>query len=164
MKNLYIKFKEWDQESLNKAIRTAESLWATKCKTRDAIKFKWTWVLCVNEDKEYYTTSWTIETLERALNYTEYKPEPKFKRWEKVLVKYNNDWIEAIYLATIEWAIRPYIVVAERCKTMYNNWEEFEIEAVSIIKKIETIKIKTEDWQTISISRDKAEELWFNIN
>lgn len=33
----------------------------------------------------------------------------------------------------------------------------------TIVEKKEKIKIKTEDWQTISIDREKAEKLWFII-
>jgi len=163
---MYIKFKECDQESLNEAIEIAESLWATKCKARDAIEFKWTGVLFVNQKKEYYTIDFTIQQLKEFFNCTEYKPEPKFKRWEKVLVRYSNTgWgLEAIYITTIKWAVRPYVVVADGYQKAFNDWKEFYTELYPLIEKIETIKLETKDWQTISISKDQAKELWFNIN
>jgi len=62
-KNTYIKFKEWDKESLQKAVDIAEKYWATKWYLKEALKFEWTWILEIGEDNEYLVPNITKEEL-----------------------------------------------------------------------------------------------------
>ena len=52
---LYIKFKEWDIESLSMACREAKRLWYKIYWYRDSLGFKWTWILELT-NKNFYTS------------------------------------------------------------------------------------------------------------
>ena len=85
MKDLYIKFKEWDTESLIIAVIKAESLWYTKIDTPWAIAFEWTWILRLNDDWVYYTSTMSEEDLVESW-YEEYIPANTSAKIEKVYI------------------------------------------------------------------------------
>lgn len=72
MKNQYIKFIEWNKESLNEAARIAESLGYRKYLDALALANEWKWLLMLEWDWIYYTT-WFSEQLLQSYNYTLYK-------------------------------------------------------------------------------------------
>jgi len=76
----FISFNEWDKESLAKAIKKAKSLGATKWNYWNALDFKWTWVLKIDETWEYYISGLTKEEL--------------LKEWYKEIFLDDDNWLE----------------------------------------------------------------------
>ena len=104
----FISFTEWDKESLNKAVKKAESLGATKMDNHYALDFEWTWVLVLGEYREYFTSGCTKEELLNAWHEEIFWDEPenwvepigremevwddKFYERDKIFVLCNYDW------------------------------------------------------------------------
>lgn len=136
-------------------------------------EYAWMWYR-----KDWYYFSWVIYSRERednfsiknSYNYIEIDiPEEKeeFVRGERVLVRYNDyeECEDRIYLATIEWSYTPYVVVSPSHEEEFKNWEKFLTRDYSKIKKIlKEVKITSDTWETIEISKEKAKELWFTFS
>ena len=78
----FISFTEWDKESLNKAVKKAESLGATLL-CSGALDFEWTWVLEIDEYWEYLTS-------------TDYKEELLDKWYKEIFWDEPENWVEPI--------------------------------------------------------------------
>jgi len=117
---------------------------------------------------ESYNTIWHKEGYklkERSAIYfdNELEPVEQYTRGNKVLVRDSNDeWEEAIYLTTIEWAKFPYQVVSEFEEEEFNKWEEFNTYKFEQIKPLEE---KEEQKVTIELTKEQVEQVkkQFNI-
>ena len=85
MEKLYIKFIEWNEESLKKACDIAESLGYEKNKTAWSLDFEWTWLLMLNNNWTYYTA---LHNKKELINiwYREYIQEEEQKKENEVYV------------------------------------------------------------------------------
>lgn len=143
MKKLYIKFEEWNQASLDKAVEEAKRLWYKEYWNFDALHFEWNWILELDKDYRYFTsryseqeliTKWYIEY--RIINYvyvSDISVEDAKKKKEK-----------RILLHTLPWKAKyPYIVVCWGRETQFLNWEDYDTDRYKYIAEIEeeTIKI-----------------------
>lgn len=135
MKKQFIKFEEWNQESLDKACKLAEANGYEKWKYKHALALQWNGLLKCTTDWDYMT-GFIYEDLEEKW-YTELKQE-EFTRGERVLVRdYDNEkWIEKIYLTTIEWANYPFITVVWIYEKNFEDWKTFPIGSTKQIKKL----------------------------
>lgn len=109
------------------------------------------------------------EKTQKIMNYiNEFTvKENEFTRWEEVEVR-NNDsdvWYKKIYLTTIDWAAEPYITVWTASEESFIKWEKFHPTSWKQIRKLQptTVTIKTEDGQSMTITKEKAKELGFII-
>lgn len=110
---------------------------------------------------------------DQLINWNDNIYSQEFTEWEYVYASDHS--IESalkfkdrrIYLTTVPWNCKSkYICVGDWNEEEYKNWEEFNIcrwEYIVKVPKEELIEITTKDWQTISITKEKAIELWFNI-
>ena len=93
--------------------------------------------------------------------------EDEFTRWEEVEVRNecSDLWYKKIYLTTIDWAAEPYITVWTASEESFIKWEKFYPISWKYIRKLQpaTITIKTEDGQSLAITKEKAKELGFII-
>jgi len=105
--------------------------------------------------KERWDTIITFQEYKERLNY-------KIHPWDAVWVdddsQYNAD------IAFKEKTNRWYIWKTKSWEFVVENkyWYVHSWKFISK-KKPKEIEIKTKNWQTISISKEKAKELWFNI-
>ncbi len=161
----YIKFEEWNEESLKRACNEAERMGNEKEDIYNVLKFEWHWVLKI-ENWEYFTSIHSEQKLIK-LWHTEHK---LFTEWEKVYVSDESEKDaliikdKRIYLWTF-WKIN--ICVNSISEKEYKNWKYFMTNNWKYIVKIEkskTLTIKTEDWQSLNITEEKAKEIGFKIN
>lgn len=153
MKEQYIKFIEWDMISLNKAVALAESKWYEKYLS---LRFIWTWMLKLDSEWDYYTSSDNEQDLIDK-GYTELKDPYEFAIGERVLVRdrETDDWIELIYIATKEWGGYAYLVAAD--------WEEDDFEddessfEISKYRHITKLNTKTDTITIWSATYNKVE-------
>lgn len=109
------------------------------------------------------------EKAQKIMNYiNEFTvKEDEFTRWEEVEVKSDtiNQWYKKIYLTTIDWAAEPYITVWTASEESFIKWEKFYPISWKYIRKLQptTVTIKTEDGQSMTITKEKAKELGFII-
>lgn len=82
----------------------------------------------------YYKTLWyTIITVEEALARLW-----QYERGQEVLVSDNGlNWDKGIYLATIEWATYPYIMVSRNRENEFREWRKFVTIGCKYIKPLE---------------------------
>lgn len=155
---LYIKFKEGDQQDLDRACKIAKRLGYKKLDNPQALFFERQWILKLMEDWTYMTSLlWEINCQRQW--YKEYKDQ--FIPWEQV--RYSDKSIELAM--EISSYVKYYIWKTRHWKYILEN-EEGIISIVKFIAKIpqpKLIKISTTDWQTIEIEEAKAKDLWFNI-
>jgi len=125
------------------------------------------------ESIDYFKEEWyNIISFEEFLKQEgieqEYE-EQEFKEGEKILVRHNNDeyeepseWEERIFLfKNREW---KYVCVSMIDEEDYLKWNtHYIVEEFDEAKKIDEVKIRTEDWQVITISKEKARELGFKF-
>ena len=78
MEKLYIKFIEWDRNSLNEACKEAERLWYKKRDNINALNFEWRGVLLLCDDWTYITWTREVDEIEKDL-YKEYTMKQYFK-------------------------------------------------------------------------------------
>jgi len=58
MKILYIKFNEWDQNSLDKTIQIVGTLRIRSCEGDNAVESTWKGLLYIVQEKECFTANW----------------------------------------------------------------------------------------------------------
>ena len=83
------------------------------------------------------------------------------KEWDEVMVKNNFE---------AEWQKKTFIKKSTNWKYLctqetfnYKSGNTFQTGQWGEMRPIKNIKIKTEDWQVITITEEKAKELWFKI-
>jgi len=165
MKKLYIKFEEWNKESLQRAVDEAERVGYTKHYGASALSFEWQSILQCDEDWTYYTSRIKEETLQYEW-YKEYKIE-QYQEWDWVYVRDSEDQErkKRIYLHTLPNKDSGHICVSMCYENEYQNGYNYGIDFWKYIKPYtDKVKIKTEDWQSMEIEKEKAEDLWFNFN
>lgn len=126
---LYIKFEEWNKESLDKAVKEAKRLGYKKFDGSNALDFEWRGLLCLS-DRWNYFTSWSGEEYLEADWYIEHKIETLVGKGYKVIKPYY--WIDTwTYLelnSTVEW------VDENRLRYLIDNW--YLEKVVEILPKI----------------------------
>ena len=91
MQRLYIKFIEWNIQSLYRACKEAERLGYEKLSLRCAIEFEWTWVLWLDEYRTYGTTALSESQLIKGW-YKEHKIENDDFQITKKYIKFQGEW------------------------------------------------------------------------
>jgi len=138
-------------------------------------EYDWRIVLLHNEDigswvtglKGEYKNAYVVITEEGEfnweVNWIEIFEEPEFKEGEWILVRNEEDdeWEKRIFLYKDKnWY---FIAVVHGDEENYLRWEEYETYVWKEGKKMDTIKIKTVDWQIVEVEKKKLEELGFRI-
>lgn len=166
MENLYIKFEEWNQESLDRAIKEAEKLGyvKAKCYSGNPLWFEWHWILELYEDWTYFTSihpeSSLIDDYEEHIMEDQIKDQ--FEVWEIVEIKVREVYKKYKYLANI---MNNIIVTDDLNSLLDCTWLSLFIFEKSRVRKLpKTIKITTDDWQILEISKDKAVDLGFKVS
>lgn len=97
----------------------------------------------------------TVDGIEYKYVYvSDISEEDALKEKEKRILLYELPWK----------AQHKYIVVWEYIEEQFIKWEYYETVGYKFITETpEVITIKTEDWQELEISEEKAKELWFKI-
>lgn len=155
MKQLYIKFEEWNGVSLRQACLEAQKLWYIKNELSNAISFTWYWILLLEEDGTYLTSEFNEEEVKEEW----YEEHIFFKRGDKVRVwdEFKSCSYETIFLTYIEWADYPYVAVDEYCIERYNEWKTF---SYSYYKSCEIVTEKEKKKLTVE---EIEEKLWYWI-
>lgn len=112
-------------------------------------------------DKQYYIDNWY-----EIISFEEYMLETKeeIKPWDLVWVtNYNQKYADEDFRDGANhyyiWRNKKWKYVVEEEDWYIDTWKYISNKA----PKEELIEIKTTYWQTISISKEKAKELGFNI-
>ena len=119
--------EEVEQTNVQKMHNTQEwDIYCNHCKSKDFVLRGWEMCpVCYNVKKQ-------PRTLENSST-------PEFVRGEKVKVSQGgSSWGKRIYLATIEWATYPYVVVSITHENEFRKWEEFDINYFKHIRKLQS--------------------------
>lgn len=115
-----------------------------------------------------YKTEEKAKQIMKRINEFTVSDEPKFKEGDWVYVRNYDDqeWKKRMYIETLpKGRKKKYIVVREDDLYNYESWCDYIVSTWQQIKPYKgTIKIKTEDGETIEIEREKAKSLWFKLN
>ena len=168
MKKRYIKFKEGDEKSLQRAVQKAKRLgYEEKTINDDALKFEWNGILTMDADGEYFTSIRSENELKEH-GYKEHKIEPQFEEGDYVYVKnhWSSRWRKRIYITTKHPnAEYPYVAVYSSDEEEYHNWKQFATTGYDQIKPCpQKITIKTEEGEKMEITKKRAKDLWFKLN
>jgi len=117
-KNTYIKFKEWDKESLQKAVDIAEKYWATKWDIPEALSFQWNWILIIDDGNEYYIPNdkiknfivhWYTEFEIKIEDGKTYNQIESYLKQKEQLIEFNKKPLEEkiSYYCFIPWNGEP---------------------------------------------------------
>ena len=157
MEKLYIKFIEWNQDSLNKACKEAERLGYKKLDKPNALKFEGYWTLSLREYWSYFTSCTSIETLLTDW-FKEHKiqEEEIFESWEQVAVSQTSkeDAIKELETDRVKyfyvWKNRDWKYIIE-IGTWNNHYSDFKY--IAKIPQIKKRKIKCTDDQFEEIKK-----------
>ena len=157
MEKLYIKFIEWNQDSLNKACKEAERLGYKKLDKPSALKFEGHWSLKLKENWNYFTSDISIKLLLSEW-HKEHKiqQEETFEPWEQIAVSSNSkeDAIEDLETESSEyfyvWKNRDWRYVVE-IWTWNGRYKDFEF--IAKIPQVKKRKIKCTDVQFEEIKK-----------
>lgn len=158
MENLYIKFIEWNQDSLNKACKEAERLGYRILDKPNALKFEGYWVLLLRYYWRYFTSNTSIETLlaDWCKEHIIQEQEETFEPGEQVAVSQNSkeDAIKNLKTDVTEyfyiWKSRNWSYVVE-IWTWNRYYGDFKFMAK--IPKAKKRKIKCTDAQFEEIKK-----------
>ena len=134
-----------------------------------------------NISKRWYKYAWGIythEELDGWMDNSQYKrielevkPEVKYvyvsdRSIEEALIGKRK----RIFIMEVPWKVSwKYLCVNDGYEKKYLNWDGYEYSCWGYIADIaetptdEIIEIPTKDWKTISITKEKLKEIWFNI-
>jgi len=117
----------------------------------------WGFYIEYEDNFQYCSVNYDWEWKEQ-INFKDLIQE--FKRWDIVEVRDGKDkWKERIYIATIEWAIYPYIVVNSNLEDEFKKWEKFDIIRYKQIRPLKKTYTITLEWKDIEISKESFEAL-----
>lgn len=163
---------DWTQESLDRAIEKARELWYKEWEEWLTDITKEENILVLHNDWDYYLTD---DTKEELINhwYTELKLESNVHYVYVSDISVEDALKEKAKRILItdlgEQFEYRFICVEGVGNEIYLKWEN-NIDFASwkyiseIPKEEEKIEITTQDWQTLSITKEKAIELWFKID
>ncbi len=143
----YIKFKPWDQESLNDAIAIAEKLWYIELNWARN-KMRWQGILLLIE-KWYYNTTTFNENVVIDQWYKEIKLYDKLEPWTKVEVISDYNWTK--------WNIYTIHYCIENCfdKDMWYLYSMKETHYTFYSENIKTIQ-SLKIWDYVRIRKCKT--------
>lgn len=93
---LYIRFEEWNKESLDIACKEAERLWYVRYYGVDSLKLRWNWVLRLDSSWVYYTSRYPARQIAGAKEHKiqiENKVERAYGNVKMQWVLENCTWI-----------------------------------------------------------------------
>ena len=158
MEKLYIKFIEWDKNSLNKACKEAERLGYKKLDKPNALKFEGYWTLLLRYYWRYFTSNISIETLlaDWFKEHIIQEQEETFEPGERVAVSSNSkenairdlktDSTEYFYI----WKDRDWKYIVE-IWTWNSHYGDFKF--IAKIPQVKKRKIKCTDAQFEEIKK-----------
>ena len=165
MKNLYIKFKEGDEESLQRAVQEAERLGYKRWNRDSALTFNWTGILQMDSRGVYFITVFREDELTEC-HYKEHKMEPQFEEGDIIEV-YKGAEQERVERIFIEKDKNDnFLVVAswKDTKNYHKGDGYYGVDVYNEARPIEKITIKTEEGEEMEISKEKAKDLWFKLS